>query len=436
MTSPAPSAAMNVEVLVPNSQSDSQTSNVQSVEDKKSFTSITTIATPPSSQSPKPRDAQQESFIQPEQPARVSPTRPFTPALEVPRSQSSSPSSRSSKSPIIGKKRTANGLIKTTNEAAMSSPATIPGSARRESVSSSGRISELSKQLKTRLTYAMVKVQNGWEQHSIDQVENIVATQLTSPASLMNGVQRGQYQSPREVMNRNRRSRDLSFPMSAQANMASITSSAPSAGWSSYQRNATGYGPVLNAAGSGLQPAPELTSAPRKHYAEDRMSESSGSSGNMAPRYAPKPITHARTASLRANTPTQQEQDAIETLLGMSSPGPSVNFANSQTTSPKRAEFAVPQQHNRPGYGVRRPSLVGSRSMSSEELENVAASRRAHNDDSEQQAKRRSFGVLKSSKDVDDLLDQIADAADTDDEDEDNTATLRSQIPVPAVTRS
>jgi len=169
------------------------------------------------------------------------------------------------------------------------------------------------------------------------------------------------------------------------------------------------------------------------------MSESSGSSGNRASKYAPKPFTHARTASLRANTPTQQEQDAIETLLGMSSPGPPVNFANSQTTSPKRGEFAVPQQHNRPGYGgsqARRPSLVGSRSMSSEELDSVTASRRAHNDDSEQKAKRRSFGVLKSSKDVDDLLDQIADAADTDDEDDDNTATLRSQIPTAAVTRS
>jgi len=74
--------------------------------------------------------------------------------------------------------------------------------------------------------------------------------------------------------------------------------------------------------------------------------------------------------------------------------------------------------------------------MSSEDFDNVTASRRAHNDDSEQKAKRRSFGVLKSSKDVDDLLDQIADAADTDDEDDDNTATLRSHIPIAAVTRS
>jgi len=300
-------------------------------------------------------------------------------------------------------------------------------------MSSAGRISELSKQLKTRLTYAMVKVQNGWEQHSIDQVENMVATQSSSPASVLDGTPRSKYQSPRDAtMNRNRYSRDLSLPMSAQAHMASITSSAPAVGYPGYQRGAASYGPVLNAQGAGLAPAPDLTSARRTYQVDDRLSESSGSSGNVASKYSSKAITHARTASLRANTPTQQEQDAIETLLGMSSPGPATAFANSQSTSPKRAEFAVPQQHDRPGYGssqVRRPSLVGGRSMSSEELETMGESRRTHHDDSEQQAKRRSFGVLKSSRDVDDLLDQIADAASSDEENDTN-AGVKHQVPV------
>lgn len=220
--------------------------------------------------------------------------------------------------------------------------------------------------------------------------------------------------------------------MSAQAHMASITSSAPAVGYPGYQRGVASYGPVLNAQGARLAPAPDLTSARRTYQVDDRMSESSGSSGNVASKYSSKAITHARTASLRANTPTQQEQDAIETLLGMSSPGPATTFANSQSTSPKRAEFAVPQQHNRPGYGgnqVRRPSLVGRRSMSSEELETMVESRRPHHDDSEQQAKRRSFGVLKSSRDVDDLLDQIADAASSDEENGTN-AGVKHQVPV------
>jgi len=73
--------------------------------------------------------------------------------------------------------------------------------------------------------------------------------------------------------------------------------------------------------------------------------------------------------------------------------------------------------------------------MSSEELDSVTESRRVNHDDSEQKAKRRSFGVLKSSKDVDDLLDQIADAASSDEE-EDRTATSRSQLPAAAVMRS
>lgn len=72
---------------------------------------------------------------------------------------------------------------------------------------------------------------------------------------------------------------------------------------------------------------------------------------------------------------------------------------------------------------------MGRRSMSSEELETMVESRRPHHDDSEQQAKRRSFGVLKSSRDVDDLLDQIADAASSDEENGTN-AGVKHQVPV------
>lgn len=67
--------------------------------------------------------------------------------------------------------------------------------------------------------------------------------------------------------------------------------------------------------------------------------------------------------------------------------------------------------------------------MSSEEMENIVQSRSTHHADSEQQAKRRSFARLKSNKDVDDLLDQIADAANTDDE-EDNQLKPRAPAAV------
>ncbi|KAF2102126.1 hypothetical protein NA57DRAFT_73563 [Rhizodiscina lignyota] len=44
------------------------------------------------------------------------------------------------------------------------------------------KIAEISAQLKTRLSYAMVKVQNGWEKRSIEDLEN----QITSPSQLSN----------------------------------------------------------------------------------------------------------------------------------------------------------------------------------------------------------------------------------------------------------
>jgi len=260
-------------------------------------------------------------------------------------------------------------------------------------------------QLKTRLKYAMVKVQNGWEQHSLDEVENIVTSQMSSPASIANAPYRNKWQSPRDaVTNRNRNSRDFATPQSAQANMASLTSSA----WSGYaQGSPAGYGPVSNGPGR-LAPAPELMAASQ--------SQSSSSSGQAAQNaYAARGLSHARTQALRASTPTQQEQDAVDTLLLMSSPANSANFA--KAASPGRTGFAVPQQHHRPGYGhTKIPSIVSHRSMSSEDVfggENRQAM--GAGDVAERQAKRRSFGRLQSNKDVDKLLDEIADA-DTEDE--------------------
>jgi hypothetical protein len=147
---------MNTEVLVPNSQEtqeDSQmtisTDPAGVAESKNSFVSaVDSIATPPSSQSPKldAKEIAQPVEVIEDKATRVSPTRPYTPTLEVPRashhggSAHSSPSSRSSGSPSHGTKRTASGLMKRTNEASMASPASVGG--RRESASSA-RIQEV-----------------------------------------------------------------------------------------------------------------------------------------------------------------------------------------------------------------------------------------------------------------------------------------------------
>jgi len=145
--------ASEASVLVPNSQPDSQMSNApvsaQPPPPQTSFSSAAdSIATPPSSQSPAPQEKPIDTNST--QTPRISPSRPYTPSLEVPNasrragSSISSPSSRSSSSPTRGTKRTANGLMKMTDDAAMASPGTALGNARRESVSSSsGRINEV-----------------------------------------------------------------------------------------------------------------------------------------------------------------------------------------------------------------------------------------------------------------------------------------------------
>lgn len=213
--------------------------------------------------------------------------------------------------------------------------------------------------------------------------------------------------------------------------MASLTSSSPAAvpagAWTGgyEQRPGLGYG-VRLPSGPRLAPAPELTAAPRSRLAEERGSQSSGSSGQAAQVvYAPRPVSQIKSQTIRASTPTQQEQDAVDTLLFMSSPANSVHFANSQATSPRRGEFAVPRQPQRSGYGAhqpKRPSLVGRRSMSSEE--DIYAEKRAADElNAERQAKRQSFGRLQSGKDVDRLLDQLADAAGSDEDD--NTSDIR-----------
>ncbi|KAK7548861.1 hypothetical protein IWX49DRAFT_589898 [Phyllosticta citricarpa] len=102
-----------------------------------------------------------------------------------PRSAAGSPMAIDTPPTSRGAKRTASGLIKPptsayggTNDTGASS-----GAHSRNTSTESGltRIGKLSAELKTRLSYAMIKVQNGWEQKSFDELET-VASQRNSPA--------------------------------------------------------------------------------------------------------------------------------------------------------------------------------------------------------------------------------------------------------------
>ncbi|KAF1992448.1 hypothetical protein K402DRAFT_416109 [Aulographum hederae CBS 113979] len=131
-----------------------------------------------------------------EEVAMMVPRRPTTPRLdadarvqtagdsETSRESTSVESPMSVDTPQLhhGAKRTASGAIKLV-PASFSMPVerarSIPHSSHSRNVSTdttASRASELSALLKSRLSYAMVKVQNGWENHSISELEEHIAT--------------------------------------------------------------------------------------------------------------------------------------------------------------------------------------------------------------------------------------------------------------------
>ncbi|KKY35837.1 putative cyclin-dependent kinase [Diaporthe ampelina] len=84
-------------------------------------------------------------------------------------------------------KRTADGTIKDPRFSPTASPGRTASHSRNTSAVSaastaSSRVTELSSELKTRLSYALLKVNNGWESRNINQVENL-ASGGVSPAS-------------------------------------------------------------------------------------------------------------------------------------------------------------------------------------------------------------------------------------------------------------
>ncbi|KAL8827290.1 MAG: hypothetical protein Q9191_003273 [Dirinaria sp. TL-2023a] len=97
----------------------------------------------------------------------------------------------------VASKRTADGRVKE-KSSLPTSPITVATTehSRSSSMTSKGsQIGELSDRLKTRLSYAMVKVQNGWQSRSIDELESMTSQQ-NSPISTASTLRRAN-ESPR-----------------------------------------------------------------------------------------------------------------------------------------------------------------------------------------------------------------------------------------------
>ncbi|KAK2030612.1 hypothetical protein LX32DRAFT_586342 [Colletotrichum zoysiae] len=284
------------------------------------------------------------------------------------------------------RKRMADGALKDNT-----SPVRIAHSRNTSTVSmastAASSVGDWSSDLKTRLSYAMLKVNHGWQSHSIDEVESM-ASQAASPTS-SHSTLHGRHDpsaSPRANMARY-------APTSAAT--ATTASSNPSPAtyesfWKDGQRSAySSTSPPQTQNHPALAPPAPIQPSRPMHNTNN----TNNPRRNSNPRYTPTLLSHSHSASPHTPshrnhgaTPNQRlgrtplldpvlfsphqnvrEQDAIESLLFMSSPGNSANMKNTYSSSMAAAAAAaaasnMPSRHALPGSQPRK-SLPSQRPM-------------------------------------------------------------------------
>jgi Whi5 like len=237
--------------------------------------------------------------------------------------------------------------------------------------------------LRTRLSYALVKVTKGWESLPIEEVESLTS-QAGSPASSSSTLhgRRNITTSPRTAIatiqghaREAAKNNNAAWTSQSQSESASYRDSQPSRTYESFWREQgqkqtgipTNFASSTSAS-SSLAPAVDFTSTTR-HLSHPRRSETprftrppvligrstsdlsqNSQPGNVVPPRTPNRTSHP--VDLMLQTPNQksiQERDAIETLLFMSSPGNSSTMGHSfpthgqasQQPSPLQAEFGA-----------------------------------------------------------------------------------------------
>ncbi|KAI1151462.1 hypothetical protein F4825DRAFT_357270 [Nemania diffusa] len=242
------------------------------------------------------------------------------------------------------RKRMADGIVKHTRHHSSTSPIRMGHSRNTSTVSvastTSSRIGELSAELKAKLSYAMVKVNNGWQSHSIDEVESLAsqAASPTSSTSTLHG-RHGSSASPRI---------SLAGFRQAASNPSSMTTSPviqhPQARtYESFWRESVSKipgntSPVSQvptlAPPAPIQPRQSLPTNPRRNsnarYTPAYLSQSPHTPSQPSPLQGTPGQHYLRTPNVDPIlfSPPQnlREQEALETLLFMSSPGNSANL--------------------------------------------------------------------------------------------------------------
>ncbi|KAB8298335.1 hypothetical protein EYC80_002062 [Monilinia laxa] len=290
-------------------------------------------------------------------------------------------------------KRTADGHVKSK---ASTSPSPKGSTSVREHVrnastvsntsSVAGRFGELSSELRTRLSYAMVKVNNGWESKSINEVETI-ASQAGSPTSSTStlNTRRNLLTSPRaEIASIQGQGSTDVFGPRPTADFDLYTRAEPSSrtyesfwrdhstanGAHSYRHNL--YNPPSPQSKSLAPPADIRPTSSRRSDSKfskppsmpgqssanphHSFNNNNNNNNNTAPRTPNTSAYHHPEHAITSGQKTIQEQDAIASLLLMGSPGNSQTLGatlplpqGSQTSpqdSPLRAEFSLQMSQN------------------------------------------------------------------------------------------
>ncbi|KAI2633552.1 hypothetical protein GGS26DRAFT_50934 [Hypomontagnella submonticulosa] len=273
------------------------------------------------------------------------------------------------------RKRMADGVVKHTRNSSSVSPIRATHSRNTSTVSvastTTSRIGELSAELRTKLSYAMVKVNNGWQGNTIDEVESLAsqAASPTSSTSTLHG-RHGTSASPR-------------IPIAPMRHRASSNATSPIG---QYPPQGRAYEPIwreVNAkASTSTSPVSQMPTLAPPAPIQPRQAAHPRRSSNA--RFAPAYLSHHASPHTPAQpsplqtTPSQgtartpnvdpilfsphqnvREQEALETLMFMSSPGNSANvkhaFPSSQSSQPVQP-LQPPQ-----GRGSGRTALPTSR---------------------------------------------------------------------------
>lgn len=258
-----------------------------------------------------------------------------------------SPMSIASPVATNGAKRTASGYVK--NAPSLSNTpysSVFPGrESRRESISSSGsKAGELAATLKTRLGYAMAKVQHGWEHKTLHEVEQLAAHRARNNRNSMSHID-----SRPRTSGLSNGTAGLSVYDHQSRGTLQINGQPPSKRHSGTYSGYT-YPPQQSGPTPQLQPAPDIrpTSNSRPYPAPQLYPTTSNSSA-MSPPRTPVNVGPRRPPTIRTETQTiEAERDALQALFQLGSPHtsqmPRSATASSSQASPMKTDLDTPRR--------------------------------------------------------------------------------------------